>query len=114
MKDMYEASLLCEDCHAKTEKGRIQKEGFSLRIWQCPKCKKQWYHPLDLENYKAFQELKNKDFQVKLRSVGNSWIVSIPKEIIRFEEISATKIVNLHLDEPGRVVVRFTRVRKIY
>jgi hypothetical protein len=44
--------------------------------------------------------------------VGNSWIVSIPKEIIRFEEISAAKVINLNLDEPGKVVLKFTRVRR--
>lgn len=114
MKDIYDTTMMCDGCNVCTHKETIHKEGFILRTWHCSKCNKLWYHPLDLENYKQYSDLKKKEFQVKLRSVGNSWIVSIPKEIIRFEEIQTTNIVNLSLDEPGRVILRFTRVRKIY
>jgi len=114
MKDIYDATILCDSCNGRTQKSPVVKDGFALRSWYCSRCEKHWYHPLDLQNYKEFIELRKRDFQVKLREVGNSWIVSIPKEIIRFEEISATKIVNMSLDEPGRITLRFTRVRKLY
>ena len=52
MKDIYNAMVMCDNCHVHTHKGTVHREGFLLRNWQCPRCSKQWYHPLDLENYK--------------------------------------------------------------
>ena len=114
MRDIYETTVLCDSCHGETQKSSVERNGFLLRSWHCLSCNKQWYHPSDVQAYDEFVRLKQKDFQVKLRSVGNSWIVSIPKEIIRFQEISATKVVNLQMDEPGKVVLRFTQVRRVY
>ncbi len=114
MQDIYNTTIICDSCNGKTQKSYVTKEGFDIRTWHCMRCNKQWYHPSDVEAYKEFLQLKKKDFQVKLREVGNSWIVSIPKEIIRFEEIQATKMVKLSMDEPGKVILKFTRVRKVY
>ena len=112
MKDIFDSTMLCDQCNGKTEKTQVSKDGFVLRAWKCNKCNKLWFHPLDLRDYQDYIELRKKDFQVKLREVGNSWIVSIPKEIIRFEEISTAKVISLNLDEPGKVVLKFTRVRR--
>jgi nitrate reductase beta subunit len=114
MAEIYDTLIVCDSCNVKTRKETINREGFELRAWVCPSCKKHWYHPTDIEDYKRYQILKQRDFEVKLREVGNSWVVSVPKEIIRFEEISATKLVRLNVDEPGKVVLRFTQVKKIY
>ena len=113
MKDIYDATLMCENCNVKTIKQVVIKDGFQMRTWSCPKCGKHWFHPTDLEAYKGFIELRKREFQVKLREVGNSWIVSIPKEIIRFEEISLTRVVNLNMDEPGKVILWFKKVKKV-
>jgi len=113
MKDVYDSVMLCDQCNGKTEKTQVSKDGFRIRAWHCPKCKKLWYHPLDMRDYQEYILLRNKDFQVKLREVGNSWIVSIPKEIIRFEEISTAKVISLNLDEPGKVVLKFTKIRRV-
>ena len=86
MKDIFDAAIVCEDCNRKTEKGAIQKDGFQLRFWKCPSCGKQWFHPADLKDYENFNKLKQREFAVKLRMVGNSWSISIPKEIINFQE----------------------------
>lgn len=101
---------MCGQCHKETEKSEIEKDGYKIRCWKCNNCKKQWLHPGDLEAYKKFIELKKKDFEVKLRQVGNSWSVSIPKEIIRFEEVSQTKIIRMSLDEPGKLSIFFQRI----
>lgn len=114
MRDIYETTMLCDKCQKETQKSTVERDGFSLRTWHCFSCGEKWYHPSDLEEYQRFMKLKERDFHVKLRSVGNSWIVSIPKEIIRFQEITATKVVNLQMDEPGKVILRFTQVRKVY
>ena len=67
-----------------------------------------------MKAYERYLQLKKKDFQVKLRSVGNSWVISIPKEIIRFQQDKTkTQIVKLNLDEPGKITLKFARIRKL-
>ncbi len=114
MNDIYETTILCNECKKPTEKVIIVKKGFKLRGWKCEHCKKHWTHPKDLEEYHHFQEIKRRDFQVKLRQVGNSWTVSIPKEIIRFEEITKTEVINMAMEEPGKLSIIFKKIRKIY
>jgi len=64
MKDLAESSIFCEKCNRKAQKGEIFREGFRIRIWQCPNCKEVWYHPLDLNEYEQFKKLRNREFQV--------------------------------------------------
>lgn len=113
MADIFGADIVCDACKTKATKGEILKEGFKIRAWRCPKCGKIWPHPLDMAQYEDFKRLKQRDFEVKLRQVGNSWSVSIPKEIINFEAVKATKLVRLSLDNPGRVSISFTQIKRI-
>ena len=80
MADLFSTTILCEDCNRKTNKGELFRDGFKLRYWECDNCNKKWFHPLDQQDYETFQKLKQKKFQVKLRMVGNSYAISIPKE----------------------------------
>ncbi|MBI2672895.1 hypothetical protein HYX19_01420 [Candidatus Woesearchaeota archaeon] len=124
MKDIYENTILCDTCHIKTIKGQTTKEGFPIRTWKCSKCNQVWYHPGDLQDFENFSRLKNKTFQVKLRMVGNSYAVSIPREIIEFEEMRTSlheeikremkdmenlmnKMVYLSMEGPDRVSLSF-------
>ena len=114
MKDIYDTTLICNKCGSHTTKSHVTKNNFDIRIWFCPDCKKKWYHPEDMKAYERYLQLKKKDFQVKLRSVGNSWVISIPKEIIRFQQDKTkTQIVKLNLDEPGKITLKFARIRKL-
>ena len=115
MTDLFNTTILCEDCDRRTNKGELFRDGFRLRYWNCENCDKKWFHPLDKQNYEDFQRLKQKEFQVKLRMVGNSYAISIPKEIIDFEEEfnrEINKLINLTLEEPGKISV-FLRKRVI-
>lgn len=125
MADIYENIILCNKCNKKTERSFIVKDGFKIRTWQCPICKKQWPHPLDLQEYENFSKIKNKNFQVKLRMVGNSYTVSIPREIIDFErdiqremtqmERRMERIIYMSLEEPEKLSLFFTnKIRKFY
>ena len=86
MADIFENTLICENCDKKTERLQLVRDGFQLRMWKCPGCHKEWMHPADQQDYENFKRLKGKTFAVKLRLVGNSYTVSIPREIIDFEE----------------------------
>lgn len=112
MKDLFDTIIICKNCNERTEKGSVIKDGFELRSWKCPSCGEIWIHPADLKEYEDFKKIKQKEFQVKLRMVGNSYTVSIPKEIIEFGEIKKDKIVKVCLDQPEKVTLSFLRITK--
>lgn len=84
MTDIFENTILCKKCNKKMQNMQIYKNGFTLRAVQCPECGEKIIHPSDLAEYNQFTQLKNKVFKVKMRIVGNSYAVSIPKEIVNF------------------------------
>ncbi len=115
MKDLFDAEVYCNKCNVKTKKSYQLRDGFRLRFFECPKCKQRWYHPIDLKEYEEFKSLKKRTFNVKLRMVGNSFSVTIPREIIDFEERFAQlekevdKILRLSLEAPGKLSLYFRK-----
>ena len=82
--DILDNTILCKNCGKKMEKAEVEKNGFHLRAIECKKCGNKIIHPHDLREYEDFQNIKKKNYKVKLRFVGNSYAVSIPREIIDF------------------------------
>lgn len=112
MKDIFDNTILCNKCNSKMQKARISKEGFILRVIVCPKCGEKALHPADKQEFDRFTNLKNKEFRVKMRLVGNSYAVSIPKEIVSFireQEKTFDDMVRLCFEEMGRVSLNFDR-----
>ena len=110
MSDIFDNTILCKDCGKKMEPATIIKNGFRLRAVRCEKCKNQIIHPKDLKEYTDFQDLKKKNFKVKLRYVGNSYAVSIPKEIINFmneKEKQINNMVNMCMEGMGKLSLNF-------
>lgn len=118
MVDIFETTIICDNCNRKTTKHEIVKGGFRIRAWKCPSCKREWSHPTDKQAYDDFQRLKEKQFQVKLRMVGNSYAISIPHEIIEFEEEfnrELNKLISISMEEPGKIsLFLHKRITKIY
>jgi hypothetical protein len=116
MKDIFQANLLCDKCNIKTDKKVAVKDGFKLRFFECPNCSQRWQHPTDFKEYQEFKELQKRHFDVKLRMVGNSFSVTIPREIIDFEEKfkqmekEMDKMMRLSLEEPGKVSIYFRKL----
>lgn len=116
MKTISDARILCEKCNVKTNPKLEIRKGFQIRFHECPKCSERYYNPLDLKQYHEFQKLKQREFEVKLRMVGNSFSVTIPKEIIEFEEKFAQmekelgNIMRLTLEEPGKLGLYFRKL----
>ena len=116
MTDVFDHIVLCSSCNSKTRKNYAVKEGFEFRTLECPKCGEVIYHPADLKEYEDFKKLRSRDFNVKLRMVGNSFCVSIPKEIIDFHrefEEEFNDLVRFSLEGPGKINMFFMR-RKFY
>jgi hypothetical protein len=110
MTDIFDNTILCSKCNKKMESGAVEKDGFVLRIVKCPNCNNKIVHPGDLKDYENFMELKNKEFNVKMRFVGNSYAVSIPKEIVNFmreQEKIMDDMVRLCFEEFGKVSLNF-------
>ncbi|MEM4330733.1 MAG: hypothetical protein QW273_01860, partial [Candidatus Pacearchaeota archaeon] len=74
------------------------------------KCNETIYHPADLKDYEEFMKLKEKEFNVKMRMVGNSYAVSIPKEIVNFmkeQENILNNVVKMCFEEVGKISLKF-------
>ncbi len=84
MTDIFENPVLCKNCNIRMKNAKLIRNGFEMRALLCDKCGNKIIHPSDEEEYNKFLSLKGKTFKVKMRIVGNSYAVSIPKEIVDF------------------------------
>ena len=119
MKDIFEGIILCKNCKKEMKKGIIVREGFKIRYAYCDRCKERLWHSGDLENYKSFNNIKKKEFKVKLRIVGNSYAVTLPKEIVNFIReiekefnIKEEERVKLMFDELGKINLIFEQIEQ--
>lgn len=109
-QDIFDNTILCEKCGKKMHKAQVNRNGILLRAVACPRCATKIIHPLDELEYNKFINLKNKEFHVKMRLVGNSYAVSIPKEIVSFireQEKVMNDMVKLCFEDFGRVSLNF-------
>jgi hypothetical protein len=89
----------------------INKNGFNLRAIKCEKCNEIIVHPADKQEYEEFMRLKQKEFNVKMRMVGNSYAVSIPREIVDFmheQENVMNNMVRMCFEDAGRISLKFS------
>ena len=110
MTDIFDTTILCKQCEMKMKPKIVNRTGSELRAVECPKCKDQIIHPADLNCLEHFKNLKGKTYNVKLRIVGNSHTISIPKEIVNFikeQERIMDNMVRLHLDDMRRLSLIF-------
>lgn len=110
MTDIFENTILCKNCNKKMTPINVVRNGFRLRAVKCDICSNKIIHPQDLKEYENFQSLRKKSYRVKLRFVGNSYAVSIPKELIDFmgeSEKKLNEMVNLCLEEMDRISLNF-------
>jgi len=118
MSDIFDNTILCGKCNSKMQKAKIDRNGFLLRAMVCPKCNDRIIHPVDEREYNKFNDLRNKEFSVKMRMVGNSYAVSIPKEIVSFMNAMNThrKIMNdmvrLCFEDFGKVSLNFENMNE--
>ncbi len=112
MADIFDNTILCNKCNTKMKKAKFVKRNFLFRAMVCPKCEEKIIHPVDEQEYNRFKDLKNKEFRVKMRLVGNSYAVSIPKEIVSFmneQEKAMSEMVKLCFEDMGRLSLDFNR-----
>jgi len=84
MKDIFDAKITCKACNLEMRPVSVVKRGFRLRAVRCSSCDDKIVHPSDVNKMERYNDLKRKSYNVKLRVVGNSHAISIPKEIVDF------------------------------
>lgn len=84
MTDIFDAKISCKHCNNEMKQTIVEKNGLELRAVKCAECGDVIVHPADLNSMENFNNLRGKTFNVKLRIVGNSHAISIPKEIVTF------------------------------
>lgn len=110
MTDIFDNLILCKKCNIVMNPELVSRNGFNLRVLKCKKCKACIVHPVDKKEYEDFIKLKKKDFEVKMRMVGNSYAISIPKQIVDFmreQEKMIDDMVRLNFEDPGRLSLMF-------
>lgn len=110
MSDIFDNAILCRNCSKIMKQALISRNGFNLRALKCLKCGETIVHPADKKEYEEFMRLKQKEFNVKMRMVGNSYAVSIPREIVDFmreQEKMINDMVRMSFDEAGRISLMF-------
>jgi hypothetical protein len=110
MVDIFDNKILCNNCEKVMKPSLVSKNGFNLRIMKCEKCGETIVHPSDKQEYEEFMRLKNKEYEVKMRMVGNSYAVSIPREIVDFmqdQENMMNNMVKMCFLQPGRISMSF-------
>lgn len=108
--DLFEHKIVCRKCNKEMDNVKIERNGFFLRALRCSKCHEKIIHPKDESEYNHFMNLRNKQFNVKMRFVGNSYAVSIPREIVNFmkeQEKMMDNMVRLCFEEFGRISINF-------
>ena len=110
MTDLFDNTILCKNCNIKMKLIKIVRNGLEMRTLMCENCGNKIVHPSDETDYREFLNLKNKVFKVKLRLVGNSYAVSIPKEIVNFireQEKIFNDIVSLCFEDAKKLNLMF-------
>jgi transcription elongation factor Elf1 len=118
--DVFDQKIVCKHCNKQMKPAVIQKKGMQVRSVTCEKCGVEVIHPSDQAALEQYGDLKGKTFTVKLRTVGNSHAVSIPKEIVRFindthkqMERDMDNMVKLCFEDFGRLSMRFGEFDKM-
>lgn len=112
MTDIFDTTILCKNCNIKMKPLLVNKNGAEVRAVKCPKCQDTIIHPADLNSLEQYNQLKGKTYNVKLRVVGNSHAISIPKEIVNFiqqHERMMDEMVQLCFEDMERLSLRFRR-----
>lgn len=95
---------MCKACDKEMLKCEVHRNGLRVRAVQCPECKDTIIHPEDKIAIQQYSDIKGKNYVVKLRVVGNSHAISIPKEIVDFFEASHNQM-NRDMDRMVRLCI---------
>ena len=76
-------------------KGAVKYQNYEVMGWLCKKCKKEYIHPEDSVKISKLEELKKNGIKVKIRTVGQSLVITLPKELAELYGLEQGETVEL-------------------
>lgn len=90
--ELDKIEIVCH-CGGKTKRIETSWEGFPVRAWKCGRCGEEIFHPLDAQRALTIAKaIKNKEFEVKIRKVGKSLTMTIPRRLAEMFGLKEGKI----------------------
>jgi len=102
-KIIYEDELECE-CGGTMVPKLFNVEGFDVRGWQCKKCDRIDYSD-DMNVVLTIKKFKKRGAILKLRKVGDTVVITIPKEIREALELKEGEDVKLYPLSKKKVMI---------
>ena len=93
-KTIYEDELECE-CGGVMKPKLFNVEGFDVRGWQCKKCNRIDYSD-DMNAVLTIKKLRKKGATLKLRKVGDTVVITVPKDIREALELKEGEDVKMY------------------
>ncbi len=84
----------CE-CGGMARRSAVKYKDYEVRGWVCKKCKKEYVHPEDSLKISKLEALKKTGVKVKIRTVGQSLVITLPKELAELYGLEKGEIVGL-------------------
>lgn len=84
-QSIYEDRIPC-DCGGWKKPAVFKVEGFEVRGWKCQKCGDIEYSD-DINKVLTLKRLRQSPIEVKAREVGNTEILTIPREVTQLMSI---------------------------
>ncbi len=85
--DFENLKLKCE-CGGNMEKIKTEWKGIVVRGWKCKGCNEELINPVDAQKALEIERArKRNELKVKLRKVGKSSVVTVPRTIIETENL---------------------------
>lgn len=101
-KSVYEDEAKC-DCGNWMMPKIFLVDNIEVRGWQCAKCKNIDYSD-DIEKVLAIKKLKKNPMAIKVRELGDSEIIAIPKQVQDAFAVKKGEKLFMHVED-GRLIV---------
>jgi len=94
----------CE-CGAMASRCTVKYRNYEVRGWVCKKCKKEYIHPEDSLKVSKLEALKKSHLRVKIRTVGQSLVITLPKEIAELYGLEKGETVELSPENMKKIEI---------
>jgi len=92
-------------CGAMASPGKTNIDGYTVRCWKCQKCQQEYLDSGDAEFVLLAKKLAHKPLTAKIGTLGNSYILRIPKEIAELLRLTKGKRATLRLGGKNDLIV---------
>ena len=96
----------CE-CGGMASRSTVKYKDYKLRGWVCKKCKKEYIHPEDSLKISKLVALKKSRVKVKIRTVGQSLVITLPKKIAELYDLQKGESVELSPETLKKIEIEF-------